>query len=387
MAQGVTDPSRAAVMDQFRKNVIAANHEKVHENRSINEMWKLRQEHASRMSAARATAAGIQQALQPPSPLGVDTALATQSALDHSAYRSKFINDEMKKNADYNPSRRRFGKMLKSDQEIGREYMKAMATKNDPSATQEEKQAAELYISRARNKKDANFVAWRKGYDNIVNKAENAWDKEYTLSGRTGNRGKAAIEDIYNYGKDIYSKLHEVPQASPLAAQLAQHLDYNVDKDGNNYSYMNKNKVLDIVALTKLLGGKFDTSKSSVINKVMKAIKGKKYFEDSNNLNRTFGSGTYDNRTINTARETVIFKDKDLFDDLTSDEKKVLEKIGITKNNNNEWRVPITTTINQGFSWAYEDVMTDKDVGGASYAGNNWVDKQASQWNGIQKWY
>ena len=83
-------------MQQFRNNVVAANHEKVHEDRRIDEVWKLRQENASRMRAARATADGIRDALIPPTPMGVDTALATQSALQHSTMRSKFINDNMK---------------------------------------------------------------------------------------------------------------------------------------------------------------------------------------------------------------------------------------------------------------------------------------------------
>ena len=97
------------------------------------------------------------------------------------------------------------------------------------------------------------------------------------------------------------------------------------------------------------------------------------YCEDSDNLNRTFGSGTYHGRTVNTAREVVVFKDKHLFDNLTSDEKKILEHIGITESGG-EWRVPITTITNQGYSWAYEDAMTNKEVGGTSLASQGWPD-------------
>lgn len=50
-AQGNTDPTEAEKMEQFRKNIIAANHEKVHSNKKLNELWKMRQENAARRSS------------------------------------------------------------------------------------------------------------------------------------------------------------------------------------------------------------------------------------------------------------------------------------------------------------------------------------------------
>ena len=55
IAQGITNPTDQQVMDQFRRNIVAANHEKTHRNRKINEMYKLNREHSSRMAAARAS--------------------------------------------------------------------------------------------------------------------------------------------------------------------------------------------------------------------------------------------------------------------------------------------------------------------------------------------
>ena len=54
-AQGNLNPSDAEKMEQFRKNIVAANHERIHQDRKINELWKMQQEHNSRMSAARAS--------------------------------------------------------------------------------------------------------------------------------------------------------------------------------------------------------------------------------------------------------------------------------------------------------------------------------------------
>ena len=57
IAKGITNPTEAQVMQQFRDNIVAANNEKVHRNRKMNEMYKLQQESASRMAAARASRA------------------------------------------------------------------------------------------------------------------------------------------------------------------------------------------------------------------------------------------------------------------------------------------------------------------------------------------
>jgi len=56
-AQGITDPTEAQKMEQFRKNIVAANHERVHQDKKLNELWKMQQEDASRMRAARASRA------------------------------------------------------------------------------------------------------------------------------------------------------------------------------------------------------------------------------------------------------------------------------------------------------------------------------------------
>jgi len=40
-AQGNLNPSEAEKMEQFRKNIVAANHERVHQDRKLNELWKM----------------------------------------------------------------------------------------------------------------------------------------------------------------------------------------------------------------------------------------------------------------------------------------------------------------------------------------------------------
>ena len=56
-AQGIVNPTDAQAMQQFRNNILAANHERVHQNKKLNELWKLQEENRSRMRAAAASRA------------------------------------------------------------------------------------------------------------------------------------------------------------------------------------------------------------------------------------------------------------------------------------------------------------------------------------------
>lgn len=58
LRQGVVNPTDAQIMQQFKNNIVAANNEKTHRDRRINELWKMQQENASRMRAARVAAGG-----------------------------------------------------------------------------------------------------------------------------------------------------------------------------------------------------------------------------------------------------------------------------------------------------------------------------------------
>lgn len=53
-AQGITNPTEAQKMEQFRNNIIAANHERVHRDKKLNDLWKLQEEGRQRMRAAAA---------------------------------------------------------------------------------------------------------------------------------------------------------------------------------------------------------------------------------------------------------------------------------------------------------------------------------------------
>lgn len=50
-AQGNLNPSEQEKMNQFRANIVAANHERVHQDKRLNELWKMNQENRARRSS------------------------------------------------------------------------------------------------------------------------------------------------------------------------------------------------------------------------------------------------------------------------------------------------------------------------------------------------
>ena len=53
--QGIDNPTQDQIMQQFKNNIVFANNERIHQNRKLNELWKMNQENAAR----RASSSGI----------------------------------------------------------------------------------------------------------------------------------------------------------------------------------------------------------------------------------------------------------------------------------------------------------------------------------------
>ena len=50
-AQGNLNPSEQEKMNQFRANIVAANHERIHQDKRLNELWKMNQENRARRAS------------------------------------------------------------------------------------------------------------------------------------------------------------------------------------------------------------------------------------------------------------------------------------------------------------------------------------------------
>lgn len=316
-----------------------------------------------------------------PEALGPDTSLATDAA-------NKYITNKQSHFAQYATSSKQFkesdklyGKLLERDKEIAYMYKLAKDILKAPNATAADVEQAKEYIRQADNKRDANFVAWRNSFNNAYKSAENDWNKHNTVSGIIGYGKLADPGKIYNVSKQLFDKNHRIEYNQALYNQINNHLPYLKGDDGA-YAIADGNVVFQPIALLNLVQGGGKTGHmfkhNSDVSKIARAIKGKKYYEDSNNIDRQYGSGSMYGSTKNVINETVIFKDKDIVDLLSTMDEDFLKSVGITPADNGDgYKIPITHVIDQNMGWADVDSRGDKAIAGASTAGKRQATNQA----------
>lgn len=379
---------------QLQQDIATANREYRSIKRDADDFAKLDQQHRNAValenlrhkndmalqSLKNAGKSGSGQDLMPEA-LGPDTSLATDAA-------NKYITNKQSHFAQYATSSKQFkesdklyGKLLERDKEIAYMYKLAKDILKAPNATAADVEQAKEYIRQADNKKDANFVAWRNSFNNAYKSAENDWNKNNTVSGIVGYGKLVDPGKIYNVSKQLFDKNHRIEYNQALYNQINNHLPYLKGDDGA-YAIADGNVIFQPVALLNLVQGGEKTGHmfkhNSDVSKIARAIKGKKYYEDSNNIDRQYGSGSMYGSTKNVINETVIFKDKDIVDLLSTMDEDFLKSIGITPADKGEgYKIPITHVIDQNMGWADVDSRGDKAIAGASTAGKRQATNQA----------
>lgn len=379
---------------QLQQDIATANREYKSIKRDADDFAKLDQQHRNAVALENlrhkndmalqglknAGKGGSGQDLMPEA-LGPDTSLATDAA-------NKYITNKQSHFAQYATSSRQFkesdklyGKLLERDKEIAYMYKLAKDILKAPNATAADVEQAKEYIRQTDNKKDANFVAWRNSFNNAYKSAENDWNKNNTVSGIVGYGKLVDPGKIYNVSKQLFDKNHRIEYNQALYNQINNHLPYLKGDDGA-YAIADGNVIFQPVALLNLVQGGEKTGHmfkhNSDVSKIARAIKGKKYYEDSNNIDRQYGSGSMYGSTKNVINETVIFKDKDIVDLLSTMDEDFLKSIGITPADKGEgYKIPITHVIDQNMGWADVDSRGDKAIAGASTAGKRQATNQA----------
>lgn len=379
---------------QLQQDIATANREYRSIKRDADDFAKLDQQHRNAVALENlrhkndmalqglknAGKSGSGQDLTPEA-LGPDTSLATDAA-------NKYITNKQSHFAQYATSSKQFkesdklyGKLLERDKEIAYMYKLAKDILKAPNATAADVEQAKEYIRQTDNKKDANFVAWRNSFNNAYKSAENDWNKNNTVSGIVGYGKLVDPGKIYNVSKQLFDKNHRIEYNQALYNQINNHLPYLKGDDGA-YAIADGNVIFQPVALLNLVQGGEKTGHmfkhNSDVSKIARAIKGKKYYEDSNNIDRQYGSGSMYGSTKNVINETVIFKDKDIVDLLSTMDEDFLKSIGITPADKGEgYKIPITHVIDQNMGWADVDSRGDKAIAGASTAGKRQATNQA----------
>jgi hypothetical protein len=157
-------------------------------------------------------------------------------------------------------------------------------------------------------------------------------------------------------------------KTDPDTGEVYNYVDHTVDFRPNVVASMTGNRVYTY---------------NSVVNKVSRAIKGKKYTVPAGEINREYASGTRNKKRVNVINETVIFKDKDVVEKLDKIDEATLNNFGIEKVEGG-YKIPISHTFNtNSIAAAAVNSATDKRIAGQSEAAKRQANRQARAYVGM----
>lgn len=279
-----------------------------------------------------------------------------------------------------------YNKMSGHMQQIADKYSQAVNTYSNPSSTKEEKKAAEKLINSAKKNKDKNFIAWKRQFDN----ASSSWTEEVTTNGRYRTRtGGITSQSEFNLAKDakdIYNKYNRVDDiTSDVRNSLNKTLRYTTGEDGKQNGIMDDTRELASITETNMTGTR--TYKyNSKIKKLNKLMKGKKFFVSKDDVNyRMYGSGHIKGKQYNVITDMATFDDEDIKNELNRWSDSQIEALGIVKNADDSYTIPIATKNGHGFARANVNTNYDSNTGGKAFGVKNARLRQAEEMGRINK--
>ena len=150
-------------------------------------------------------------------------------------------------------------------------------------------------------------------------------------------------------------------------------LTYKKDPDTDEFYDYADNTVDFRPNITASMTGNRVYKHNNVVNKVSRAIRGKRYTLPAGDINREYASGTRNGKRVNVISETVIFKDASVIEKLDKIDENLLKEYGVEKVLNGDktigYKIPIghVFDVNSTASAAV-NTATDKRIAGQSEA-------------------
>lgn len=246
-------------------------------------------------------------------------------------------------------------------------------------------QLANEQILRTQNRRNEALKGVKTKED--LKKAQEKWYRENStggMVGRTPTSSKPSTEaELRRNSEDIFKRNNVVTlqqgQQEDMNSLLAHKTDPNT---GEVYNYVDHTVDFRPNVVASMTGNRVYTY-NSVVNKVSRAIKGKKYTVPAGEINREYASGTRNKKRVNVINETVIFKDKDVVEKLDKINEDTLNSFGIEKLEDG-YKIPISHTFNaNSIAAAAVNSATDKRVAGQSEAAKRQANRQARAYTGM----
>lgn len=304
---------------------------------------------------------------------------ADQVALDQ---RKQYVSvqDDYYKQLDQN-EQSSYKKLSHGEQVAANKYKKSLKTINDPKASSEDKRLAQEFIARQKTNRTQDFQKWISDYEKSQNK-DLAWSKYSSSIGEDTEWGTTQSQiTLLNKAHEAFQRQNILSNAvdSGIQTDMNHSLSLTEDEDGNHVG--NIGKETDFAPVTEAaMTGNRAYRYNSDINKINRAIKGKPYkVTQQNQVGRKYGNGSIGKANYDVIQQTATFTDENVVKVLDGYTEDALRAMGITKNPNGGYDVPVISKFSRGSqTWADVNTETDKRVGGVTEATKRRATRQAA---------
>lgn len=304
---------------------------------------------------------------------------ADQVALDQSKQYASVQNDYYKQ-LDQN-EQTSYKKLSHGEQVAANKYKKALKTINNPKASSEDKRLAQEFISRQKINRTQDFQQWISDYDKSQNK-DLAWYKHSSSIGENTEWGTTQSQaTLLNKAHEVFQRNNILSSAVDSGVQIDMNhsLALTQDEDGNHVGSIGKETDFAPITEAAMTGNRVYRYNSD-INKINRAIKGKPYkVTQQNQVGRKYGHGSIGKAAYDVIQQTATFTDESVVKVLDGYTENALKMMGITKNPNGGYDVPIISKFAKGSqTWANVNTETDKRIGGTTEATKRRATRQAA---------
>lgn len=217
--------------------------------------------------------------------------------------------------------------------------------------------------------------------------AQLKWYQENTTGGMVGrtptSSNPSTAAELRDNSEKIFKKNNVVTLEKGLQEDMNNLLTYKKDPNTDEFYNYADNTVDFRPNVVASMTGNRVYKYNNIVNKVSRAIKGKRYTLPADDINREYASGTKDGKHVNVINETVIFKDTDVVAKLDKIDEGLLNEYGVQKVDGG-YKIPISHVFNtNSIAAAAVNSATDKRVAGQSEAAKRQANRQARAYTGM----
>lgn len=312
--------------------------------------------------------------------------LSTQQILNYRQNRSDAIGQYEKQENDAFEKQKAIYETLSDQQKKNAvRYGKAYRTLHNSKSSEQAKNDAKLTIQGLDRSSDANFVKWRKQFNErmqLSSKKNSQWIDKSTTQGRAGYQ-KSTDYDLHTNSNEIFERNNIVPDLTDdQKIALNKQLGYSVNDENGRDGIMTSNRDFADITIAKMTGDR-RYKDNTFADKVSKAIKNKEFTIEAKDISkRKYGAGSIGGRRYNVIVEMATFTDPDVVAELDQLNEYSIKHFGIKsgeKDGVKYYKIPIISRFGRGQGRASVNNIGTKASQGQSEAAKQLATQQARE--------